>query len=276
MPTQRVRQPPRAPSAPAAPRPPSPASPQIQVSSPWQVDTTPQTGTNRNGHLYVVVPTTGGVFHQYENGRRVFVASRAPQAPTGPQPATPSAGSAAAVDPRDATYYAQSAQADFARNQKINQLTSEGSQDTQDHEEALRRLLENQPRAIQNAREQYNKMGLFYSGKLGEREGDLNTQYAQQRGDMDQSFERRQAARAAARAALEQGAPLDEAARLAEAADRQIDRDTATAAAGGLAAPESTPAASAPQRAAQGGTRGLLGLPQITVPKKHKFKVKTR
>jgi hypothetical protein len=261
MPTARVRQPqpPRAPSAPAAPKATAAFNPAGAIT---QHPGTPvyngATGINQNpashqyGQTYTTLPAPGGTYHLYSNGQRIFVPARAPAAAAAP-PATPSAGSAAAAapDPRDSTYYATSAQDLFNRNQKLGQIRSEGTQDAQDHAEALRRLVENQPKAIENARETYNKQGLFYSGKLGEREGDINTDYARQQGDMQKNFDRRDAAREAARTALEQGAPLDEAARLAEAVDRQIGRDTATADAGGLVAPDQQPDVSAPPSAAQ-------------------------
>jgi hypothetical protein len=218
------------------------------------------TGVNQNpnskqyGQTFVVQPTTGGVFHVYGNGQRIFVATSA---------VTPASGSAASqaaasqpTDPRDAQYYADSAQNVFDRNQKLSQLSSESTTDTTDHQEALRRLLERQGKDVLSTQESFNKQGLFYSGKLGEAQGNVNQSYARQQGDSELDYQRREAARQAARTALEQGASVDDASRLAEAIGRQVTRDTAAADAGALVSPEGDTAVETAQSAAQGRQTG--------------------
>jgi hypothetical protein len=203
------------------------------------------TGVNQNagskqyGQTYVVQPATGGVYHVYGNGQKIFV-------PTSTAPASGSAAStatAAPPDPRDAQYYADTAQDTFDRNAKINDITTTGQRDKTDTAEAIRRLLATQPQALQNARESANKQGLFNSGQLGKREGDINTQYAQQQGDVQRDADRRESDRQTAVAAIQGGASLAEVQRLLEATDRQTGRDTTAADAGALTTDTPAPAA---------------------------------
>jgi hypothetical protein len=147
----------------------------------------------------------------------------------------------------DAQYLAEAAQRQFDRTQAMTALTSQGTTDKGDTSEALRRMLAKAPEERQGIKEGSNRQGLFYSGQLGKRLTDYQTDLTQRQGDVQHDFDTREAARAAARAALEQGRPLEEAAALAEAATRQVDRDSAAAASNALVL---TPAAPAPRVAA--------------------------
>lgn len=151
-----------------------------------------------------------------------------PHAPA--QAAVPSSSTttnAPPVDPRDAAYYNAVAKLQFQANQQLAGLDQQDAYATADLRNALDRLHAQQPIAQQNTENTANAQGLFYSGQLGSRLGQLNAQYAQQEGDMDQNAQRAQAARAAARNAIQQGLPLSTAAALAAAVDRQSARDAA-------------------------------------------------
>lgn len=154
----------------------------------------------------------------------------------------------------DAQAAAARAQALFDRTQSLAGLQQQGIYDANDLAEARRRLLEQQPKDEQAAKEAANRQGLFYSGVLGKQLGDIETSYARQIADQQAAYARREAARLAAIDALKQGAPLSDAAITADEIGRQETRDAATAAAGGLAPPASTttatPAPTSPSPAA--------------------------
>lgn len=146
----------------------------------------------------------------------------------------------------DATYLADAALRAFKRRQELGQLALEDSHDSTDHQEAIRRLAEQRAPALQNTKQTANKQGLFYSGQLGKRLGEVERDFTRQEGDQGRDYDRRRAAREAARRAIESGAPLEEAAAAAAAADRQIERDAERADENALAenaAPTAAPAA---------------------------------
>lgn len=180
--------------------------------------------------------------------RRPVVASinapataRPPKAPTvAPIAATPPAPKPAEFAP-DSQYLADAAQRAFERQQKITQLNTESRIDTTDFNEALRRMTESRAGVEQQTRQTANKQGLFYSGQLGKRLGDVATDFTRRQSDAQLQYDRREAARRAAIAAIEAGAPLEEAAAMAAAADRQLARDQEAADARALAQ-ESAPA----------------------------------
>lgn len=150
---------------------------------------------------------------------------------------TPTAGGTA-PDPAptaDATYIAQAAKRAFERQQRLQQLNLEDQQDVSDSGEQRRRFDEEVPKTQQSAKQNAARAGLFYSGTLGKQLGEINTKAERSRGDMARDLARRQAARLAARQAIEQGAPIEDAAAWAENIDRQIDRDSQTAELGALA-----------------------------------------
>lgn len=63
---------------------------------------------------------------------------------------------------------------------KRSALEAQRAQANQDYQASLPLLAENRARSLQNANEVANKEGLFYSGILGQRRGDINTQYDRQ------------------------------------------------------------------------------------------------
>lgn len=171
-------------------------------------------------------------------------------APGGPPAASPPGQPQQAGTPfaPDAQYLAEAASRQFERQQAMQQLTTTGENDKTDTAEALRRLLQKAPDERRGIKEGANRAGLFYSGHLGKSLGDYEANLAQQQGDINTDAQRREDARAAARRAIEQGAPLEEAAALAESATRQVDRDTQAADAGALVPPVVTPPRPVPVR----------------------------
>jgi hypothetical protein len=169
-----------------------------------------------------------------------------PQAPAAPRvapvPQVQAQGSTPTATPRtpavftpDAQYIAQAAQAQFDRTNQINQLNADADTARNTFQEAVRRLMEGVPEQRQGLKQQANKQGLFYSGILGKRLGDLEAAVARQRADMQGSHDVEQRAREAARAALLSGATLEDAAMQAAAVERQIARDQEAAASNSLA-----------------------------------------
>lgn len=158
------------------------------------------------------------------------------------------------MPPLDATYFSEAALRAFQRRQRKQELDTEGSYDRTDLGESIRRLAEQRGETLQGTKETAAGQGLFYSGQLGKRLGQVETDFTRRQGDMQRDFDRREAGREAARAAIDSGAPLEEAAAAAAATDRQIQRDTEAADAGTLARnPAPKPAAAkkpAPRRPA--------------------------
>jgi hypothetical protein len=169
--------------------------------------------------------------------------------PAASPPGQPQAPNPANQFAPDAQYLAEAAQRQFDRIQAMNALTSQAGSDQNDTTEAIRRLLSGAPEQRQTIKQNANKQGLFYSGQLGKQLNSYEADLTQRQGDIQLDFDARERARAAARAALEQGAPLEEAAGLAEAAARQVQRDTDAAAANALAPPP----AAAPARKVTAG-----------------------
>lgn len=143
-----------------------------------------------------------------------------PQAPE--LPASPAAW-------QDSGYWNAIGQLAFQRNQKLQELSTEGEQDRTNSDEALRRFREIQPEQETAATNQANKAGLLYSGTLGKNLGDIRVNAIRQESDMRGAYDNRERARAAARQALENGATLEEAAAQAEAIDRATTRDSEAA-----------------------------------------------
>lgn len=129
----------------------------------------------------------------------------------------------------DAQYLAEQAQRAFERQQQFDAIQSQGRNDETDTAESIRRLLSK----VQDDRTQItagaNRQGLLYSGTHAKRLGDYETDVAQRQGDLTLGKQRRDQERAAVRAALEQGAPLEEAAARAAAIGREIEQDTLAA-----------------------------------------------
>lgn len=182
----------------------------------------------------------GSAVHFASDPWKAYVAGQqkpapsAPGAPAPSAPAAPSAGGGELAD--DAQAAAARAQALFERSQRISALQQQGSDDATDLAEAVRRMREQQPKDEQSAKESRNRQGLFFSGILGKQLGDIATQYTRRQADEQTAFDRRQAARAAALSALEQGAPIDDFAITAALADRATARDQQLAGSGSLVA----------------------------------------
>jgi hypothetical protein len=184
---------------------------------------------------FKVVNAPGGSYQVYSGGQKRFV-------PAGPAKVRDlMVGRNGAPKPKpspyqlDSQYFADIAQQRFKAQQQTNQLGQDSAYDRTDFQEALRRLGQQQGRDVQTTRENAAREGLFYSGQLGKREGDVNTDYARRTGDARLAFDRREAGRMAARRALQAGASIDEAAARAAAVERQLDRDATSATAGTLA-----------------------------------------
>lgn len=227
------------------------------------------------GETVVRRPAPGGSIHTYGDGRSQFVGSTQPgvlgsglripatpkpaPAATPATPATPSAASAAAAQPyRDSTYFAQSAQDTFDRANQDQSLVDQSAADTTNYREALRRYREQQPKQLRQNLESANAQGLAQSTAHSEADADtvINNQRGEQ--DMTDTYTGREAARVAARNALASGASIQDATRLAEAADRQTTANTTDADNNSLAinptvgapAATSTPARATPAAAA--------------------------
>lgn len=196
------------------------------------------------------------LFQQYRHGTPALRAAVAPPRPTAPAaPAAPAAGATPPAAPAqiipDAQYLAGLAQKQFERTTAINALNSQTDDDKTTTAEAIRRLLQRVPDERRQISEGANRQGLFYSGQLGKRLGDYQAEVTRQEGDFTGDLGRREAAREAARKAIEAGAPLEQAAMLAAAADRQIGRDEDAAAAGTLVADVAPPVATTVKPAAK-------------------------
>jgi hypothetical protein len=150
-----------------------------------------------------------------------------------PAPTAPAAPKPGVLTP-DSEYFAGAAQRAFALNQGLAANDAEATQLAAARTEALRRLSDQQPRDESAATIGANKAGLLHSTTLGNSLSDLAQSYIRQRSDVQSTYDTNEAARVAARKALEEGAPLDDAAARAEAADRQITRDSESAAANSL------------------------------------------
>ena len=151
---------------------------------------------------------------------------------TGSTFSAPATGSA---NPYDSTYYADIASARHDVQTKEAQLQEQGANDAAARTEALRRISEAQPKQEYAATANANARGLFYSTALGQNLGDIKTANAQKVGDLNTQFDQRERARSAARAALESGLSIQEAAFAAQAADRATQRASDAADAGALA-----------------------------------------
>lgn len=147
------------------------------------------------------------------------------QANQSPQTALANAQAAATPDVRDSTYFSELSAALFKKNQGLSEIGQAEQYASQDFQEALRRMLVNKGEDVQSLAENMNDEGLFYSGHHGQERGKLETDYLERQTDAQQSFDRQSTAWQTARQALEMGYTLDEAAAMAEATERQVDRD---------------------------------------------------
>jgi hypothetical protein len=196
---------------------------------------------------------------------------QAPAAPQAPQAqVTPSPAPASAPPPEgavvDSAYLAWRAgrEAEMAQ-QRIAYDTADKTE-SQTRTEALRRLALQRPEALQNADVSANRRGLFYSTGLGKQKDTIQADFTQRAADTNQRFEVSRAGREAARMALVNGFSVEDAAQLAAAADRKIQRDQDAANANALAINpvdgEVAPEAAAPVAAP--APRAVAGTPQKT------------
>jgi hypothetical protein len=199
-----------------------------------------------------VIPAQGGAWHVYPNGRRVFVKARGTtgQVTTPGTPAGP-ADQGGTLTP-DSQYFQWDASALAKKQADLAGNENEGVTNRATLQSALARLKAQQPVDESNASSAANRQGLFYSTNLGNRLGDIAKSYVQQQSQAQTSYDQSERARLAARAAIEAGYGVDQAAQMAAAADRQVSRDTSAADAGALVAQPDpgTPAATAPTFAA--------------------------
>ena len=150
-----------------------------------------------------------------------------PGAPAPQTPGVPPRQSAQFIP--DAQYLAEAAQRQFERQTRLDELKAEGEAQRTATQEAMRQLMQGAPEQRQQINQGAARQGLFYSGILGKRQGDFESQLVRQRANVQGQFDTQQRAREAARAAILRGAPLDEAAAKAAAVERQIQRDTQAA-----------------------------------------------
>jgi hypothetical protein len=181
-----------------------------------------------------VVPAQGGAWHIYPNGRRVFVKARGatgvattPGTPGGP------ADSGGTLTP-DSQFFQWDASALAKKQTDLAENDQQGAVNRTTYDTAMRKLREQQPVDESNQTSASNRQGLFYSSNLGNKLGDIAKSYVERRGQTQASFDQSERARQAARAAIEAGYGVDQAAQYAAAADRQISRDQSAADAGAL------------------------------------------
>lgn len=172
---------------------------------------------------------------------------RAPQAapqaaPTAAPPKTQPPGVGGAPIYADATYVSRLATDAFTRQQQFDALQEQGRQDQGDTGEAVRRLLISRMEGLRNVDAQAARANLTFSGHRQRQRDDFTAASLRSEGDVRLGSDRREAARIAARRALEQGRPLEEAAAAAEAVDRQMQRDASAAQLNALAPTPGTPA----------------------------------
>jgi hypothetical protein len=213
----------------------------------------------QTGQTYTVLPAPGGTVHVYPDGRRVFVkaGTPAPAAPGQFNAADQAAwqgigqrmglGQAAApgeapVTP-DSQYFIDAASRQARIGADLTDNDQQGVRSKAAYDEALRRLQADQPKSEAGAKSSANRSGLFYSSNLDNSLNEIATQYARQRSDAKSTFDQGEAARLAARRAIEAGGTVDDAAAIAASTDRQVGRDTDAADSGALAV---TPAPAAP------------------------------
>ena len=147
-----------------------------------------------------------GEWHTYGDGRRVFVARKpAAPAPAAPAPAAAPAAPAApqaAPDPRDSTYMNEAAGILADVLGRRQQFTLAGQRAAQDYATANQRREVNRQETLRGTDLNANAQGLLYSGTLGKRRGQVETDFNQQGDDARLAFERDNADRAAALEAL--------------------------------------------------------------------------
>lgn len=194
-------------------------------------------------------PRNAGTYQGFKSFAEGYRASHPDQfpgeqaAPGGAAPPPSAAPPAQPQDPRDSTYFSTVAKLDFQKANALNKLNTQESTQRQDLTTALQRMSAQRPADELKITQGANNAGLFYSGQLGKQMGDYANKYEQNVSDRNLSFDRSQAARVAARQAIEQGYTIDQAAALAAATERQTGRDMNNQ---DIGATDASPAAAGP------------------------------
>lgn len=170
------------------------------------------------------------------------LAPGAPGAPaaagaTGGGGAAGSGGAQAATFTPDAAYNAAVARLQFNATNSVADIDREQGFADSALATAKGRLAAERPKVEQSTREGANQQGLFYSGQLGKRLGDVATDFNQREADLQTEYQNASQSRAAARDAILRQQELERQIAYQEAADRQVARDTEAASQGALAGP---------------------------------------
>lgn len=194
---------------------------------------------SRTGQRYTVQPTTGGVYHVYPDGRRVFVRKSTstnpaanPGATVNGQPA-PTA-SLPAFSP-DSAYVNQNAMSQWQLGNQRSDLLTEQQYDQADYDEYLRRLDPQETETQEQNAVRSNDAGLFYSGAHNKARADTLTTFARMRADALQGFTRRSDQRSTGLKRLEEGYELDDRSAMGDARGRWQERMAQLAASNQLA-----------------------------------------
>jgi hypothetical protein len=163
-----------------------------------------------------VTNTMGGAYYDWPDGARHTISYAqhllnvaAPHKGGAPLVSNPAGGPAAGgpgsagppappPDPRDATYNAGVAHLLFNNTNQRNQIGLQGTQATEDFNTMLARMADNRAKDLLSQNHAANHEGLFYSGQLSKRRGDVEKGYSQQQSDAQTAYDRAAAARAAA------------------------------------------------------------------------------
>lgn len=128
-------------------------------------------------------------------------AQHAPAAPPAAAPAPAGAaspnGDISTADPRDSTYGAGLAALLGQIQTQRAAVEAAGATDQQSYNENMPRIAANRATSIQNTTAGANREGLFYSGILGKRQGEVNGQYDDQVNAETSALTARKAAREA-------------------------------------------------------------------------------
>jgi hypothetical protein len=156
-----------------------------------------------------------------------------PAAPAAPGVANGAPGNQSAPF-LDSTYFANTAQNQFSAQNQLSDISQQDSYNQTDAFTAKARLDQQEPFAEQGLKENAARQGLIGSTRTNTQVGLQQRDYLQQRGDIDLKAARTHASNQAAMQAIQAGLPIQQAAELAAAADRQTVRDQAAADAGAL------------------------------------------
>lgn len=208
-------------------------------------------GNAYSGQTYAIKPAPGGVYHIYNDGRKVFMpsgktAAPRPAAPRPPAPRPVPAGSGAPASagttnnphagelaPDSQFFDAEANQAFDVEQTRARNLAAEEAARAR-YGEAIRRLQEQRPVDQRNLAQNANAQGLFYSGHHAEGLNNLAIEYARRQADLRGQLDDELSDRQLQGAAVGQGANITSARNLEDAAGRQITRDSDAAAAGAL------------------------------------------